>query len=59
MRTEEEINNQISIAIDIEATYNSSSSIQLFPPAAIRAEGIREALDWVLEQQDEPPFEDD
>jgi hypothetical protein len=59
MRNKDEIENQISIAIDIEATYNSSSSIQLFPPAAIRAEGIREALDWVMEQQDQPPFEDE
>lgn len=53
MRTEGEINDQISIAMDIEATFNPTH------PSCIRAEGIREALDWVMKQQDQPPFEDD
>lgn len=53
MRTEEEINEQVSIAIDIEATEHASE-VNL-----ARATGIREALDWVVEQQDQPPFEDE
>lgn len=53
MRTKEEITEQISTAIDIEASMNPTH------PSVIRAEGIRQALDWVLLQQDQPPFEDE
>lgn len=42
MRNEQEIEEQISTAIDVEATLNPTH------PSRLRAEGIRQALDWVI-----------
>lgn len=53
MRTEDEINDIISIAFNIEATIPHDFSQRN------RAEIVRETLDWAMEQTDDPPLADD